>query len=165
VVIHPSRTGRDLEASVLLCDYAQVVGGKLFISGAGIVFVGTRVVEPPYSLDLYAAILVEVPWQAHNQTHRLRVALVDEDERLVRIADPPAGETVAPEDDGAMLAQFNFGRSGPLQPGDSSLLPLAVPLRVQVDHLGAYTVSVSVDGSPLASARFRLLTTTQLGAS
>lgn len=151
-----------MEAVVMLADYAQVHGGKLNVVGAGVNLIGTPKVEPPHPIGIFAAVLVSVPWQAHNQAHKLRVSLEDSDGTALRIADHTPGFPIADEDVGSVVAQFNVGRAPIMQPGDDSLVPLAVPLQVEVPSLGAYRVVVQVDGTQLAVARFRVLQTSDI---
>jgi hypothetical protein len=146
-----------VEGSVLLADYAQVNGGKLYVIGAGITFVGTPNAAPPHPIEVYAAVLLSVPWHAHNQAHRLKIALLDPDGGVVPIAQSPPGVTVASEDEGSVVAQFNAGRGPTMQVGDDSLLPLAVPLKISVPGLGSYSVVLEVDGIKIAEARFRVV--------
>ena len=59
-----------LSASGILCDFAEISGGKLFISGAGITVMITQNPEPPHPVTLSLAVLVRIPWTATNQQHR-----------------------------------------------------------------------------------------------
>jgi hypothetical protein len=145
-----------MKAAVLVCDYAQVNGGKLYVVGAGINMVLVNEAEPPHMVALWAGVVVTVPWPAHNQAHRLAVRLEHEDGERVRVASTPAGVDVSDEDEGKLLATFNAGRGPMMQPGDESLLPLAVPLSVRLPRLGGYRLTVELDGSDAAVARFRV---------
>lgn len=151
-----------MDGSVALADYAQVHGGKLNVVGAGINLIGTPSASAPHPINVYAAILLNVPWQAHNQAHNMRVSLMDADNKVVRIAETAPGITVPEADDGSVTGQFNAGRSPIMEAGDESLLPLAVPLQVGLPGLGAYRVVLEVDGTEIASARFRVIYTPQL---
>jgi hypothetical protein len=147
-----------MEATVLICDYAQVHAGKLYVVGAGANLVGTLSNTPPYPISLAAAVMITIPWNAHNHLHRLKISVVSEDGQPVEFATPQPGQEVPEEDRGSLIAQFNAGRSPLMQPGESSLMPLAIPLNVPVPALGGYTVSVDIDGSAVASAKFRVTT-------
>jgi hypothetical protein len=146
-----------MEATVLICDYAQVHAGKLYVVGAGANLVGTLSTAPPYPIGLAAALMITIPWNAHNHLHRLKVSLVSEDGQTVEFATPQPGQDVPEEDRGSLILQFNAGRSPLLQPGDSSLMPLAIPLNVPVPVLGGYTLNVDIDGSIEATAKFRVV--------
>lgn len=148
-----------MEAQVVVADYAQVNGGKMYVTGGcvGMVFVQA---EPPHPINVWASVVVAVPWNAHNQAHRLAVGLVHEDgERVPIVAEPSAGATLSDEDQGKFLADFNAGRAPVMQPGDDTLLPVAVPLIVGLPKLGGYRVTVEVDGTVLATSRFRVYNT------
>lgn len=155
--------GREVEAAIMLCDYAQVHGGKLYATGAAVNMVSPADLEPPYSMSLYAAVVITVPWQTHNQLHKLAVSLIDEDGGKVPIAQPLPGAQTDPDDEGSFVARFNAGRGPIMQAGDETLLAVAVPLNVKVPRLGAYRAVVHVDGTEIAAARFRVLQPQTIG--
>lgn len=152
-----------MKALVTICDYAQVHAGKLYITGAGGNVVLTASAEPPHPINVYAAVIVTVPWTAHNQVHRLRVSLVDEDGKVVEFTAPIPGTDTLPEDIGSLSAQFNAGRSAMMSHPDETLMPLAVPLVAEVPHLGAYHAAVFIDGTEVATARFRVTHSQNMG--
>jgi len=82
--------------------------------------------------------------------------VADEDGERIPLAKAPPGAKVSDEDKGKVLADFNAGRGPMMQPGDESLLPVAVPLSVGLPKLGGYRVTVELDGSDVAAARFRV---------
>ncbi|MDQ2709188.1 MAG: hypothetical protein M3Z25_16840 [Actinomycetota bacterium] len=151
-----------MEGTVVLADYAQVHAGKLNVVGAGINLVGAHTAEAPHKINLHAAILIIVPWQSHNQAHKLTVSLGNEDGGYLPIAEAAPGVPVEPEDEGSVVGQFNAGRGPIMTPGDDSIIPLAVPIQVAVPSLGAYRVILKIDGTEIAVARFRVLYTPQL---
>ncbi|NUR03419.1 MAG: hypothetical protein HOY79_44955 [Streptomyces sp.] len=149
-----------MEASVIICDYAQVNNGKLYITGGAVNLIATALAEAPHPIDAYAAITIAVPWNAHNQMHRLAVTLVDDDGATIPLgASPP--ETPA-EDQGKVVGQFNIGRPAIMEYSDESLFPLAIPLRTAVPALGGYRLKVEVDGTDIGSARFRVVHSPQI---
>jgi len=150
---------------IMLCDYAQVHGGKLYATGAAISMVPPVDRKPPHAISLYAAIIVTVPWQSHDQLHKVTVSLVDEQGAKVRIAQPLAGAQTDPDDEGSLVARFVAGRSPIMQAGDETLLAVAVPLSVTVPRLGAYQAIVQVDDTELAAARFRVIQPQAIGLS
>jgi hypothetical protein len=147
-----------ISATVLLCDYAQVWQGKLFVSGAGINLLGASDPNPPYGVGVHVAVIVTVPWTAHNQQHTLKVSLVDPDGQLVPMEGlmlPPG----APESDrGRLIATFTAGRGPHMQAGDESLMPIALPLQARVPSLDSYNVVADIDGSEVGRAVFRVTT-------
>ncbi len=153
-----------MEASVVICDFAQVHAGKLYIVGSAINLAGTPAAEPPHPINLFAAALVRVPWQAHNQVHRLNISLRDDDGGKVPLPTLPApGLELREGEEGTVVGQFNAGRGPIMQAGDDSLLPIAVPLQVAVPRLDRYHVKLEIDGTELASATFRVLHGPSLG--
>jgi hypothetical protein len=146
-----------ISGQVILCDYAQVHSGKLYVVGAGVNYVTTMIAEPPHPINVSAGVIVTVPWNAHNQAHRLSVRLEDEDSNPVPFAQPLPGAQVPENFDGSLTAQFNAGRSPIMQSGDESLMPLAVALNIGVPKLGVYRVVLDVNGSEAAIARFRVV--------
>jgi hypothetical protein len=146
-----------ISGQIILCDYAQVNGGKLYVVGAGVNLVTTAKAEPPHPINLWAGVIVTVPWNAHNEAHRLCVRLEDQDSNPIRFAEPLPGAQVPDDFDGSLTAQFNVGRSPIMQQGDESIVPLAVALNIEVPKLGPYRVILSVDKDQAAIARFRVV--------
>jgi len=147
-----------MQVDMMLADFAEVHQNKLFITGAGINLV---VVPPtaPYVANLGVGLTVAVPWTATNQNHRLRIALVDSDEQVVPVFQPPPGVDVPEEDRGAILANFNVGRSAIMETGEDALFPMAFQFpNLQMPHPGSYKITVEIDGTEVAAARFRVLT-------
>ena len=65
MVIHnPDRSykkGPDVEATAILCDYAQVNNGKLYLTGAAANLVGTASAAPPHPISVAVGILITIP--------------------------------------------------------------------------------------------------------
>ena len=68
-----------MRINAMLCDYAQVHQGKLFIAGAGINLIGVQSYEPPFPVNIWVAGTITVPWTATNEMHHLVVAVEDQD--------------------------------------------------------------------------------------
>jgi hypothetical protein len=146
-----------ITASVILCDFAQSWQGKLFISGAGINVLGVPNPEPPHPISIHVAVLVTVPWNAHNQLHTLRVSLLDQEEKVVELQNVAAPPGSPPDDAGRVIAKFNVGRGPQMMAGDESIIPVALPLQAHVAQLDSYHVVAEIDGSEAARARFRVM--------
>ena len=72
-----------METTLLLCDYAEAINGKLYIMGGG-----WSVCTPgPRTLALSVKILV--PWDQANEKHKLSVSLRDDDNNVVEFGTPP----------------------------------------------------------------------------
>jgi hypothetical protein len=65
-----------VDARLIFCDFAEVSGGKLFISGAGISLVGTSEATPPFPLTAALALLITVPAADTGRPHRLTIELL-----------------------------------------------------------------------------------------
>jgi hypothetical protein len=146
-----------ISGQIILCDYAQVHAGKLYVTGANVNLVMTPQAVPPHPINLWAGIIVTVPWNAHNEAHRLNVRLEDQDSHPVPFAQQLPGAQVPEDFDGSVVAQFNVGRAPIMQQGDESLVPLAVALNIGLPKVGPYRVVLSVDKDQIAVARFRVL--------
>jgi hypothetical protein len=146
-----------VKVDALLCDHAQVHGGKLFVSGAGINLINVPTVQPPHPVAVWFAALLTVPWNATNQVHRVVISVVDADGASVPIAQHAPGSPIRDGEQGAIVAEFNVGRAPIMQAGESTLVPLAVPINYGLPNLGAFTISVTVDGKSLSETKFRLI--------
>lgn len=145
-----------MRTNMMLADFATVHQGKLFITGAGINLMMVAPTEP-YVVNFGLGITVEIPWTATNQNHRLRIALVDEDEHVVPVTKPLPGIEVSKEDEGVILGNFNAGRSPSMQVGEDSIMPLAFQFpNLQLPRPGNYKVTMEIDGTEVASVRFRI---------
>jgi len=71
-----------MRVTILLADFAQAVGGKLYIMGGGWSLTG------PAPSPSAIAIKVEVPWNQTNQKHNLRVELLDADYHPIQVPTP-----------------------------------------------------------------------------
>jgi hypothetical protein len=70
-----------MEATLLLCDAAEAINGKLYILGGGWSITGPMPV--PFAL----ALRIEVPWSEANRKIHAKVELVDADGRPVSVPD------------------------------------------------------------------------------
>jgi len=145
-----------MQVDIMLADFAEVHQNKLFITGAGINLLVVPPVEP-YRVSFGVGMTVTVPWTATNQNHRLRIALADSDGQIVPIFQPFPGLAVPEEDRGAIVANFNVGRAASMEVGEDSILPIAFQLPgLELPHPGTYKMTVEIDGTELATARFRM---------
>ena len=108
-------SGSGLTVDMLLCDSAQVSGGKLFILGGGLPAVGPK----PQPMAL--AMQITIPWDRANVEHLWKVDLFDEDGRGVKMNDKPV----------SIQGRFEAGRPAGLRPGS----PLGVSLAINLTPL------------------------------
>ena len=124
-----------MNLTVLLCDAAQEVNGKLYILGGGWSVTG------PGPFQSALAMKIEVPWDQANRSHSLVIHLVDGDGSPVTQPGPMGEQELRLQGD------FEVGRPPGLRPGT----PLDTPLAVSIPPLslvpGArYTWLVEIDG-------------------
>jgi hypothetical protein len=127
-----------MKATVLLCDHAQEVGGKLYVLGGGwSIYRGT-----PITMAL--AIKIDVPWDEGNQPHEVVARLVTED----------GGDPIVPGPDGSepeprrieFQGRFEAGRPAGLVPGTDLDAPLAINIANLPLGAGRYEWRVMIDG-------------------
>lgn len=124
-----------MRATIMLCDYATVAGGKLYISGGGWSLCGAMV--PPSAV----AAKFDVPWEDANRRIRLTFRLIDADGRPVT---QPGADGPVPV---SMEAGLEVGRPPGLVIGASIDAPMAFavpPLRLEPGQ--RYTWVLEVDG-------------------
>jgi hypothetical protein len=72
-------------ATVLLCDFAEEVGGKLYIMGGG----WSRLKRPRVPTTMCLAVKLSIPWEEAEATHKLKADLVTSDNETVMVGDNP----------------------------------------------------------------------------
>jgi hypothetical protein len=142
-----------MELTAFLCNHAEAQNNQLYVMGGGI----DRAIIPagrsgPFSISLALGIIVEVPWTATNQEHTISVELEDEDGHPVEV-EKEFDETEP------FRAQFGFnvGRPRQLEDGETQSVAFAINIPVlQLEKLGSYIFSVSIDDTVLRRLRYRL---------
>ena len=128
-----------MEATLLLCDHAEAVGGKLYINGGG----WNVLLRPNAPVNMSLAILIEVPWDEAGTQHRLRAVLLTEDGQLV-------SDTLRVEGD------FEVGRPPGVKPGSTLNTPLAINFNALTLDAGGYEWRLEVDDVLVARKPFRV---------
>jgi len=115
-------------SSAIVCDFAQVREGLLFVSSGGI----TRLRRPslPAPLGVALAIVVEVPFDQVSATHGVLA-------RVVHVASATE----------LLRTEVGLQANDPtVEPGESLYVPLVVSLhQLMIPELGAYDIVASVD--------------------
>lgn len=149
-----------MDAKVLLCDFAEVSGGKLFITGAGISLIASSSAQAPYPINLCLAILVEIPWNETEAEHILTIEMVSEadgSQRRLMLSDQ-LPEQADPADRGMIHIVFSAMRLPTMIDGDESMMPMSIPLfGLPLPEYGPYFFSVRIDGREMDRASFRLV--------
>jgi hypothetical protein len=149
-----------MDAKLLLCDFAEVSGGKLFVSGAGLALLASATPAQPYRVNISLAILGLINLGDTDAQHKMTIELVHvggRNETRVPLADElPEGSD--PADRGMFIAYFVAPRSPQMLPGDEWSMPMAIPMfGLGLPELGPYYFSVRVDGREMDRASFRLM--------
>ena len=116
--------------AAVLCDFAQVREGLLFVQSAGI----NRMWRPqvPAKLGCMLGVVFEVGPGEYDHTHTLRATV-----KQVATAHPVV------RIDGTARINSTAG----YEPGEAAVVPLALDLRaVEVPAFGQYDVQIAVDG-------------------
>lgn len=144
-----------MDLNALICDHAQVAGGKLFISGANINSFNFAAGGPaPYVIAFALAGTVHVPWTATNQDHALDFRILTEDGK------PPAlaGDEELPAEGLGGEMHFNVGRPPGLPGGEEQLIPFAFQLTgVPFLNAGRHIIIIKLDGSEMTRLPFRIM--------
>lgn len=126
---------------MMMCDAAQVNGGKLYILGGGVSLIG------PSPQPVAVAIQILVPWDRANVAHHWRLDLVDEDGAQVTFRDRPV----------VAEGRFEAGRPAGLRPGTPLTMALAINLPgLPLENGKAFEFRLTVEGEqrPDWKARF-----------
>src|SRR5260221_4161821 len=130
----------DTTPHLVLCDFAEVINGKLYLQGAG----WTRLLaNQPFAIAV--ALFWRIPWGNANQKQEITIRLVTED------GDPfldPEGNPVRAD------GQIEVGRPPGLKEGASLDAPLAVRLGAMTFPPGGYRFELEVNGQLEAFASF-----------
>ena len=123
-----------MKATLLLCDYAQVAGGKLTAVGAGWTFTSPVTTHA-------VGILLDVPWDLANVRMAWRLELRDADGRPV--TQPGPGGPVPVQAAG----EIEVGRPAGTPPGTPIPVCIAIPVHgVALQPSSRYAWEFSVDG-------------------
>ncbi len=131
-----------MRITALLCDAAQVVGGKLYILGGG-----WSIHRAPGRVSMAIAIKIDVPWSEANRRIPFRAELVTEDGQPVH---DPQDQPVRLE------GLLEVGRQPGLPPGTNLDLPLAFQIDIPLGA-GGYRWDFFIDGVKATDISFLVL--------
>jgi hypothetical protein len=129
---------------MLLCDFAEEVGGKLYIMGGG----WSHITMNTPTADLSLAIVLRIPWDQTNRPHDIRTVLVDEDGEPI---PNPEGNPLA------IAGKVEVGRPPGVKPGSTFNVPLAMRFNGVPLEAGGYSFLFEVDGHELTRVTFEAI--------
>jgi len=133
----------DIEVTLMLCDAAQSVGGKLYILGG---CWNQMQVAPGTPVTLSLAVRVRIPWDRANEPIPFRAALRDADGEPVTVGD----ENTPVEATG----NLEVGRPPGLDRGTPLDAVLALPFVGIPIPAGRYVWVIEIAGEPHAREPF-----------
>ena len=139
-----------MKATLLLCDHAQEVAGKLYVLGGGwSIYRGA-----PVTMGL--AVKIAVPWDEANIPHDFSARLVTED-GLDPTLPQPGGEIAATRVE--FQGRFEAGRPAGLAPGSDLDAPFAVNIAGLPLSPGRYEWQVEIDREVVDRVAFTVMET------
>jgi hypothetical protein len=129
----------DRPPTLILCDWAEVLNGKLYMMGAG----WTRILANS-GMPVAIAVLWFIPWGQANQKHNIEITLWTEDGQPVK------------NDEGQQIGikgQAEVGRPPGLKHGSWLESPIALKLPLSVPP-GGYRFELRINDSLEATASF-----------
>ncbi len=138
-----------MKTTLLLCDHAQEVAGKLYVLGGGwSIYRGT-----PVTMAL--AVKIAVPWDAANMPHDFSARLVTEDGVDPSLVQPDGSSVATPIE---FQGRFEAGRPPGMPPGSDLDAPFAVNIAGLPLRAGRYEWRVAIDGDLVDRVAFTVMT-------
>jgi hypothetical protein len=134
-----------LKTTVLLCDHAQEVAGKLYVLGGGwSIYRGS-----PVTMAL--AVKIDVPWESANMPHDFTAQLLTEDGMPPVLPKPDGGAAYTPIE---FQGRFEAGRPPGVPPGSDLDTPFAVNIAGLPLAPGRYEWHIAIDGELVERVAF-----------
>ena len=124
---------------LILADYTQIVGGKLYVMGGGWDILTVN--QPlPLQQHLGVAAAFKVPWNETNEQHNVEIEFTNE-----------RGDSLA-----KIVGVMEVGRPPGIARGREQRAQIAADLILEIRELGTYTITAriqdQVEGSAIFSA-------------
>lgn len=125
---------------LIIADYAEVIGDKLYLQGGGW---NRLTVNSDFPVDrlIGLAVSFDVPWEDTNERHSVQVELTTAD-----------GGSL-----GKMDGQFEVGRPVGVPAGQAQRTQLALNLPLKIGGPGTFVVVGRVDGEELRRVHFNVV--------
>jgi hypothetical protein len=122
-----------VRASILLCDNAQAVNGKLYILG------GSWNLTGPGPVTMGIAVQILVPWDEANSPHEFRLQMLTLDGQPATWQTPTGPQSLD------LRGRFETGRPPGIRRGSELPATLAINLAGMPLTPGGYEVRLSID--------------------
>lgn len=130
-----------MRATMLLCDAAQEVAGKLYVLGGG----WTALTQPDAMTSMALAVILHFEWTETNKRHPVEIELHTDDGEVWEASD---GQPLR------VTTNVEVGRPPGLKPGTELNAPLASTFHGLVLPAGGYVWLLRVDTAVLARCPF-----------
>jgi hypothetical protein len=131
-----------MDVTLLLCDSADEIGGKLYVLGGG-----WSIGPANVPVNMALAILLIIPWDQANKQFKVEAQLMTEDGQHVEMGDQKVLN-------GGVI---EVGRPPGIKPGSGLNTPLALKFNGLMLEPGGYRWELMVDGTQMATAPFRAM--------
>lgn len=131
-----------MDVTLLLCDSADEIGGKLYVLGGG-----WSIGPANVPLNMALAILLIIPWDQANRQFKVQAQLMTDDGEHVEVG----GQQVVNE------GLLEVGRPPGTKPGSGLNTPIVLKVNGLVLEPGGYRWELMVDGTQMATAPFRAI--------
>jgi len=125
---------------LILADYAEIIGGKLYLTGGGwdVLSVNTGF---PLTRPMGLAAAFSVAWNETNQRHNAEIDIQTDDGKSV----------------GKVTAQFEVGRPVGIKAGQDQRFQLAANVPLNLSGSGTYVVVARVEGQEEGRVAFNVV--------
>ena len=125
---------------VILADFVEVIGGKLYLMGGAWDRINVRDAAQPLRFGVALGVLV--PWNGTNQNHSLTAAIQDADGNQQGML---------------MESTFVAGRPPEWRPGSTQRVLVAVNTLAAPPPAGEYSLVASIDGQERRRVNFTVV--------
>ncbi len=127
-----------MKAQLVLCDWAEVVGGKLYLQGGG-----WATIAAAAATQTAVAVLIDIPYTQTNRQHDGVMALYNQD-----------NQPYPPQQPFRIEFQLEAGRPPGMLVGQNQTACVAFKLNNVPFTRGAYRYELLIDDKVVAEARF-----------